>query len=92
MVLVLETPSPFTYSWGGGWLHKKRVIPGGGGGGGGNPSGSLSLYLSLSLSLYGESVKGNLSILVSIHGVDFFFHYAIEGDLANMNNFFFFFK
>ena len=59
-----------------------------GGGGGGNPSGSLSF--SLSLSLCGESVKGNLSILVSIHGVDFFFHYAIEGDLANMNKFFFF--
>ena len=51
---------------------------------------SLSISLSLSLSLCGESVKGNLSILVSIHGVDFFFHYAIEGDLANMNKFFFF--
>ena len=35
-------------------------------------SGSLSLYLSLSLC--GESGKGNLSIFVSIHGFDFFFH------------------
>ena len=50
--------------------------------GGGNPSGSLSLSiflsislsLSLSLSLCGESDKGNLSILVSINGLDFFIH------------------
>ena len=90
MVLVLETPSPFIYSWGGGWLHTKRVFPGEGGGGGWWESQWESLFLSLSLSLCGESVKGNLSILVSIHGVDFFFHYAIEGDLANMNKFFFF--
>ena len=89
-MLVLETPSPFIYSWGEGWLHKKRVIPGEGGGVVGIPV-VVSLSISLSLSLCGESVKGNLSILVSIHGVDIFFHYAIEGDLANMNNFFFFF-
>ena len=90
MVLVLETPSPFIYSWGGGWLHTKRVFPGEGGGGVvGIPVG-VSLSISLSLSLCGESVKGNLSIFVSIHGADFFFHYAIEGDLANMNKYFFF--
>ena len=50
----------------------------------------VSLSISLSLSLCGELVKGNLSILVSIHVADFFFHYAIEGDLANMNKYFFF--
>ena len=91
MVLVLETHSPFIYSWGGGWLHKKRVIPGEGWGVVGIPVG-VSLSISHSLSLCGESVKGNLSILVSIHGVDFFFHYAIEGNLANLNKKNIFFK
>ena len=44
-------------------------------GGGGGISLSLSISLSISLSLpSGESSEGNLSVLVPIHGLDFFFY------------------
>ena len=47
-------------------MLKERGIPGGGGGGGGIPVGSLS----------GEPGNESLSVLVPIHGLDFFFYWV----------------
>ena len=55
--------------WGSGCSGRGEYLGGGEGGlegEGGNPCGNFS----------GESGKGNLNVLVSIHGLDFFFHWV----------------